>query len=141
VIAHLPASERAALEDAVPRSLVRAFPVLGVLGGAGAGDDVPGGDGSELRCEAQLAFAGLLRRLAAIRPVILWIDDLQWADHESLLFLEAAIAGTGSARLMVVLCRRSGALPWPDREAWLAGFARIALAPLDDAHALRALAT
>src|SRR5262249_37144957 len=119
------------------RSLVSAFPVLGALRGSTSLEPAAG-DGIEVRREAQLAFAAVLRRLAVIRPIILWIDDLQWADYESLLFLEAVVAHAGAAPLFAVLSRRSIALPWPDREAWLAGFERISLGPLSD-DAARAL--
>ncbi|HEX7842489.1 MAG TPA: protein kinase, partial [Kofleriaceae bacterium] len=135
LIARLPAAERAALESRVAPELVRSFPVLGMLSVALTSDDRPGTEGSEVRREAQLAFAAVLRRLAEIQPVVLWIDDLQWADYESLLFLEAAVAHAGAGRLLVVLGRRSAALAWPDRETWLAGFRRIALGPLDEAAA------
>jgi hypothetical protein len=137
VIERLPASVRAAFDGAFTRELVRAFPVLGRLTPARAGDD-PGGDGAEARREAQLAFARVLRQLAVIRPVVLWIDDVQWADHESMLFLEDAVAHAGPAPLCVLLARRPIALPWPDRERWLAAATRIALGPLDD-DAARAL--
>jgi hypothetical protein len=134
-IAQLGDADRAALAGDLPPSLVRTFPVLGALGPPAAAGPPPGSDGTELRREAQRALAAVLRRLAALRPVVLWIDDMQWADHESMVFLEAAIEDAGDARLCVVLGRRSAALPWPEREAWLAGFERIALRPLGDAAA------
>jgi tetratricopeptide (TPR) repeat protein len=134
-IERLPADQQAVVRDDISPELVRAFPVLGDLGDrkrAGASEDVPSGDGVEVRREAQLAFARVLRRLAGIRPVLLWIDDLQWADYESTLFVEAAVANPGAARLFVVLARQPGALPWQDREAWLRTFPRISIGPLDD---------
>jgi eukaryotic-like serine/threonine-protein kinase len=137
VIERLPESEREAFRCDVSRELVRAFPVLGGIGAAPASAELPG-DGADGRREAQLALARVLCRLAERRPVVLWIDDLQWADYESTLFLEAAVSGASAARLLVVLARRPIALPWPDREAWLDAAARIRLRPLDD-EAARAL--
>src|SRR5262249_59648074 len=98
-----------------PRAGARWFRVRGARGPAGAGEP-PGGDAIEARREAQLALAAVLRRLSELRPVVLWIDDLQWADYESMLFLEAAIAGAATARILVVLGPPSTALPSPDRD-------------------------
>ena len=137
VIGRLPAAERAGIEAELPGALVSAFPVLGALDGAVRRAPAVG-DAIEVRREAQLAFAAVLGRLAGIRPVVLWIDDLQWADYESLLFLEAMIAHAGAAPLLAVLSRRPIPLPWREREDWLAGFPRVALGPLSD-DAARAL--
>jgi tRNA A-37 threonylcarbamoyl transferase component Bud32 len=139
LVRSLPGSERAEIVARIPPTLARSFPVLASLDAARLQQAPAGMDALEARHEAQSAFASLVRSLCTRRPVALWIDDLQWADQESLVFLRGAIEQAQGARLLVALTRRPGPLPWPDHEAWLAVADRLSLGPLDDSSAQRLL--
>ena len=52
------------------------------------------------------AAAGLLGRLAAARPVLVVLDDLQWADEPSLILLRQALRDQADAAVMVVATYR-----------------------------------
>lgn len=68
------------------------FPVLKNLPGiARAKSDQLPADPTTRRLEAFAALSALLRKLAEDRPVILTIDDLQWADAESFRLLKAVV--------------------------------------------------
>jgi tRNA A-37 threonylcarbamoyl transferase component Bud32 len=142
VIETLDAEPRRALVACIPPSLVRSFPVLGSLDRDRLEPAPVGLDALEGRHEARIAFAALIRRLCAYRPVALWIDDLQWADSESLVFLRAAIEQADAARLFVVLTRRPVAEGRPDADGallWLEEVERVSLGALDDESARRVL--
>ncbi|MGH8975506.1 MAG: ATP-binding protein, partial [Acidimicrobiia bacterium] len=77
LVAGLAPSERA--------QLARLAPELGV----GAGSEPPGDGGSEqARFELFAATAAFLERTARLRPLLVVLDDLQWADPSSLDLLE-----------------------------------------------------
>ncbi len=84
--------EPAALNDVIPRdvaALARLFPVLRRVPAITvrcAGAHLPP-DPHELRRRAFGALRFLLRQLATDRPVVVWIDDLQWGDADSAVFL------------------------------------------------------
>ncbi len=84
----LPPDQVEALVPPDAGSLVRLFPVLRLvesLARAPAPDAAV--DPFELRHTAGTALRELLSRLARSRPVILWIDDLQWGDNDSAALL------------------------------------------------------
>ena len=94
------------------RALARIFPALGLLTGAGErgepADDADAIDPRELRGRAFDGFARLLGQWQAEQPLLLVLDDLQWADDESLALLEAVLA-RGAARLAILALARDGA--------------------------------
>jgi hypothetical protein len=106
--------------------LARLFPVLGKVPGALA-DDGASLHPSELRRRAFAAFVELLRRLANERPVVVAIDDLQWADDDSMALLDEL----AHAPICLVATTRGG-----DRS--LPGAVEVALAglPPNEAAAL-----
>lgn len=81
---------------------------------------------------------GWLDGLCAHRPVLLVIDDLQWADQSTLDVLMYLVAGPGNRRLAVVATQRTGELGEDHPlQRWLADIRRmprthwLELGPLD----------
>ncbi len=86
------------------------------------------------------ALRDLLERLAAVRPLVLWMDDVHWADPASLDALVALVTRPPTAPVLLGLAAREGQLP--DRLALaLAGMRRedrvlaLRLAPLSETEA------
>ena len=89
------------------------------------------------------ALRQLLRRIAGDRPLILWIDDLQWSDGGSLMLLQGlAAAGEDDAPILRILSYRADdvrveLIAAPLSEASPTGrrstSSEFALAPLDQA--------
>jgi len=68
-------------------------------------------------------FAGLLELLGRLgdgRPVLLALEDLQWADRSTLDVVRFLVRALADERLLIVLTVRGplGALPPGAREAW-----------------------
>ncbi len=59
-------------------------------------------DARELRNQAFVAFCELLRRMARTQPVVIFIDDLQWADRDSFALLHALTQQPGAPGLLLV---------------------------------------
>jgi hypothetical protein len=95
------------------RALERVFPALGLLTGSAPGsaeDEVSSSEPPEARAGAdprelhQRAFDGFRRLCAhfqAQAPLCFVLDDLQWADDESVALLSALLSG-GAGRIMVL---------------------------------------
>ncbi|MBK9032324.1 MAG: protein kinase [Myxococcales bacterium] len=109
-------------------------------------------DPQETRRRAFGALRYLLGRLAALRPVIVCVDDLQWGDADSAGFLGDLIARSDRPPVLVLLVHRSEDTDGP-MVATVAGRARTAPEPpdvrivevpplaIDDARALVQLVT
>jgi tetratricopeptide (TPR) repeat protein len=59
-------------------------------------------DAKELRNQAFLAFCDLLVHLARIQPVVIFVDDMQWADRDSCALLRALLQGPRVPALLLI---------------------------------------
>ena len=98
-------AERGLPADVSP--LVRVFPVLRRVPQLShiAIQHVP--DPQELRVRAFAALRGLLVRLARIRPVVVFVDDFQWADADSLALFSSVMHGLEAPPLLFVATVRA----------------------------------
>ena len=115
-----------------PAALAGVLPALAGLAAGGA----PASD----RHRTHRALRDLLERLAAARPLVVWMDDVHWADPASLDALAALVSRPPGAPVLFAMAAREGRLP--ERLALaLAGAQRderalvLRLAPLSEAEA------
>jgi hypothetical protein len=66
-------------------------------------------DAKELRNQAFVAFRDLLVHLARTVPVVIFVDDLQWADRDSFALMRALMRQPGAPPLLVIATCRAGA--------------------------------
>ncbi len=98
--------------------LLQLFPVLGrvaAIADASDGRPIGGRDPLNLRLDAFAALRELLRRLARRQPLLVVIDDLQWADADSAVLLEHLFPAADAPVMLTVLAFRSeeiGAQPF-----------------------------
>jgi hypothetical protein len=59
-------------------------------------------DARELRNQAFVAFCELVKRMARTQPLVVFIDDLQWADRDSFSLLRAIIQQPGAPALLLI---------------------------------------
>lgn len=104
----LPKDEAAALLPRRAAALLQAFPVLGRVAvmPAAAAEAVETADPTEQRSRVFSALRELLTRLAARRPLLLTIDDLQWADADSLAMLAPLLAPPEPPALLLLATAR-----------------------------------
>lgn len=124
-------------------ALARLFPALqGRLGVAPAADDT--GDPRAQRAAGVRALRTWLAELAQAGPLVVWVDDAQWGDLDSIGVLEGLLDGPGAPGILWVLSVRPAGGPDPLGDA-LAAVAPsgpgLALGPLpaEDMAALAAV--
>jgi hypothetical protein len=100
-VAHILPPEIAALTQLFP-VLERLRAVKRLVAGSKAHNDALND-----RQRAELALRQLLDRLAARRPIVLWIDDLQWGDLDSARILRSWIEQPAKAPILFVFSYRS----------------------------------
>ena len=70
-------------------------------------DVAAGGD----RHGTHRALRARLEGLATPRPAVLWMDDVQWADPESIDALAALVRRPPAAPVLIALAAREGQMP------------------------------
>jgi class 3 adenylate cyclase len=68
---------------------------------------------SRLHTMAMYAAARLLRAASVEEPMLLLVDDLQWADQSSLLLISILLAEPAPGLLLALTARSGFAAPWP----------------------------
>ncbi|WAS98059.1 serine/threonine-protein kinase [Nannocystis punicea] len=124
-------------------ALARLFPILRTVPAIRAVDDarIETCDPIEVRRRAADSLAEVLTRIAARRPVVLALDDLQWADLDSVLFLEAVLLRRHPPPITLLGSHREGteATRAPLAHLWKSleaadhiGLRRVLVGPLSD---------
>jgi len=114
----LPPDEAAELLPGNAPLLPRLFPVLGrvnAIAAAPRGEVPP--DPHELRQGAFTALRHVLKRLAVKRELVVFLDDLQWSDLDSLRLLADIMRPPDPPGLLLVFCSRVDAAPGEVGEA------------------------
>jgi hypothetical protein len=156
----LPSDEAAELLPGNAPLLPRLFPVLGRVSAIAA---APRGEAAldphELRQGAYTALRHVLRRLAVKRQLVVFLDDMQWSDLDSIRLLADVMRPPDPPALLLILCNRDersaielgeaasgeGSVEEPIRHAALGSLlaslgprlSRIELGPLSPADATR----
>ncbi|MFO0758851.1 MAG: AAA family ATPase [Byssovorax sp.] len=71
-----------------------------------AQERAPRGDPRALRQTGFLALQTIFRALRRERPIVLWVDDVQWADADSIALLESVFGTEGAPAVVLLLSRR-----------------------------------
>ena len=80
-------------------------------------------EAKELRNQAFVAFRDLLVHLARTMPVVIFVDDLQWADRDSFALLRTLMRQPGSPSLLLIATCRGGAeISGTTADEWLRDF-------------------
>lgn len=130
------------LGSAQRTQLASVFPAFAAVADGGFAESGPSRGPSHLH----RAVSELLRALAGQRPVVLVLDDLQWADQASLEMLVRLLNGPLAAPVLVLVAMRSAQAPEWFRHALAAACAngrcaRVELGPLSREDAERLLRT
>jgi hypothetical protein len=109
-LSSIPIGEGEALLTPDVPALTRVFPVLlqvNAIAAACRDQEPESVDPLRVRRRAFEALAGLLRRLASQHSLVIWIDDLQWADVDSMVLLEEVLGPPSPPEMLTLLCFRS----------------------------------
>ena len=100
----LPETEARAATPSDLLPLIRLFPVLGQIPGAldVGRPSIENVDQQELRQRAMNALREMLKRIGEHKPLVLYIDDLQWGDEDSANLLADLVRPPHAPRLLVL---------------------------------------
>jgi hypothetical protein len=118
--------------------LAQMFPVLRTVPSIARGVASPAeaGRGRDPRDRAADALRSLLGSLATERPLVLVVDDLQWADAESFTLLDAVFRVEGAPPVLWVATVRGAPQDFAPIARWLDVARALPLAPLSASDAL-----
>jgi serine/threonine protein kinase len=102
-LGRLPEDEAFGLLPRDVQALARLFPVLRNVRAVGEMAETDVADRLELRRNAFAAMKELLSSIAARRPLVVHVDDLQWGDADSVQLLESLLT-TPAPRPLLLLC-------------------------------------
>lgn len=95
-------------------ALARVFPVLRRVSAIARLSVPRPASPVELRARAFRGLRALLASLAATQTIVIVIDDLQWADTDSIALLREILHPPNAPQLLVVITRRANTGTYPD---------------------------
>ncbi|HKP64276.1 MAG TPA: AAA family ATPase, partial [Polyangiales bacterium] len=101
---------RHAAGELLPRevfALARLFPALERVAAIADAPRREVSDVQELQLRAFAAFGELCARIRERRPLVIYVDDLQWSDHDSTVFMTYLLAQRRPVPLLLIASHRA----------------------------------